>query len=87
MSRDKLHAEAYLTAIADTGCELEPSCLSCSLPMCKHDVGTGHGHHVFKAERNAEIVKLRGKGWTIEQLMERFQVGQRTITRAMQKGA
>jgi hypothetical protein len=66
----------------DRGCEVEPSCLNCSLPRCKHD-DPAEAQRYLRQERDRRIATvMRLEGLTVEAAAERFSVTVRTIWRS-----
>ena len=66
----------------DTGCDLFPACLTCPLPRCRYDVDGG-ARIMLNYTRNREIWRMRcEKEFTINEIMEYFQVSRRTVFRA-----
>lgn len=72
------HIEYDIAVYPDNGCELQSSCLRCELPVCKEDdASTG------RRLRDAQIVRLRSEGNTIEWLARRFDLSNRGIRRIL----
>lgn len=74
----------YDCGYTDNGCELQPTCLNCDLPICKHDLQEGFS--MSKIIRDAEIVKLYGEGYGKDQIATKFNLGSRTVRRAINGG-
>lgn len=67
----------------DDGCDMEISCLNCSLPRCIHDEPGGKRGQQ-KRQRNREIVSLRQKRrLKIGELARRFGLSCRTVYRIL----
>jgi hypothetical protein len=67
----------------DNGCEVAPRCLECPLPCCRFDV-VGGKRAMLNDARDREIRHLRRTtALTVEELAERFEVGRRTVFRAL----
>ena len=67
----------------DDGCEMEGSCLNCSLPRCIHDEPGGKRGQQ-RRQRNREIVRLRRKQrLKIGELASRYGVSNRTVYRIL----
>lgn len=69
----------------DTGCHVQPRCLSCPLPQCIYE-STYDPASDEKFRRDTAIVAARDAGTTIPQLCEKFGVSDRTIYRVLQHG-
>jgi len=69
------------TRYRDEGCELYPRCLICPFPVCRHD--DPEWHLKRKADRNAQIRRLRRQGKSIAELSDHFGISKRTIHRAL----
>ena len=61
----------------DEGCNLRPSCLGCTLPRCKDDVG--RMSHKETMKRNIEIVRLGSEGVSTQQIADQFYLKPDTI--------
>ena len=72
------------TRYQDNGCEEHPSCLSCPLPSCLYDAPAGvrAGRN---APRNQQIVDLRLKGATLDDLARRFGISRRNVFRILRE--
>jgi hypothetical protein len=67
----------------DDGCEIETSCLNCSLPRCIHDEPGGKRGQQ-RRQRNREIVGLRRmQRLKIGELARRYKVSSRTVYRIL----
>jgi hypothetical protein len=66
----------------DTGCDLNPSCLTCPLPRCKYDVGGNRG--VATRKRDREIVLLHRKYGAPSPLLARtYGISERSVFRIL----
>ena len=75
-------AGPHLDSYADTGCSLLPSCLSCPLSVCIHDMSPGKAHRVSAAIRDREkVIAIQAGGLTAKQAAKRFGVRERSIYR------
>jgi hypothetical protein len=72
---------AYLP---DTGCELSPSCLGCTLPRCKYD-DPGFAARRRRLSRARAIAEARAPGATVLELTARFGVSERTVYRIVKE--
>ncbi|MBI4286811.1 MAG: hypothetical protein HY671_00080 [Chloroflexi bacterium] len=64
----------------DEGCEVEPSCLICSLPQCVYD--TPHRLRRLKHRRRDEAVRRASRsGVPVASLVLRFRISRRTVYR------
>jgi transposase-like protein len=70
----------------DDGCELSPSCLSCSLSTCVEEYPGGK-QRWFKEGRNQEVARLYYSGKSVKALAQVFGVSQRTVQRALNRRA
>ena len=67
----------------DEGCEFEPSCLNCPLPVCVYEEPVGK-ERLMKKRRAAKMEQLFVKeGKTIRELSQIFKVSKRTVQRAL----
>ena len=75
----------------DTGCDLSPSCLNCTLPLCRYDQppeppGTAYraARRLCMIGRDEEIARVwRREHLSIKALAQRFGVSRNTILRAL----
>jgi hypothetical protein len=69
----------------DEGCDLSPSCLNCTLPLCRYDQ-PGGVRRLRTRGRDEEIVRLRRRErLPIEALARRFGVSRRTVFRILER--
>jgi len=74
-----------LTRYRDTGCDLSPSCLDCTLPKCRYDLECGR-RSLRNLDRDEEIARLRfEEHLSTEMLMRRFRIGKRTVHRILKR--
>lgn len=67
----------------DEGCELCPTCLNCTLPLCKYDDPRGEQVQL-RRERNEAMRDARDReGLAVWQVAERFEVCERTAWRVL----
>lgn len=62
----------------DTGCEIAPRCLSCPLPLCRHDLPPKRAGSLM---REMQLQVLLDNGHTNNEAAEAMGVSQRTIFR------
>jgi hypothetical protein len=75
------------TRYRDDGCDIHPTCLSCPLPRCRYEEPGGL-RALLNESRDREIMELRTRGVSVEQLAVRFDVSRRTVFRVLgAKGA
>ena len=76
-----MRADAYPEGVKhpDTGCEVQPSCLSCPLGVCVHDEGRWKGWE----RRDAQIRELKEAGLTNKELASSAGLGPRSIWRIL----
>lgn len=67
----------------DSGCQASPSCLSCPLPVCKHDDPYALQRSITAALDLKVWQAVKQDGLSIEDAMERFQVTERTVYRKL----
>ena len=73
----RLNEEIY----EDTGCEASSRCLTCPLPMCRHDDPPGYQRWRRQQRDRARIATMNQEGLTAEQAAERFHITIRTVFR------
>ena len=65
----------------DKGCNIEPSCLNCSLPVCKYDLPgrsrQGHG----RVRLHVEIMTMHSQGATTQNIADAVKVTTRSVRR------
>jgi len=79
-----LPREDLLEHYRDEGCELAPSCLSCSFPYCIEDMPRGRQRQ-RKEIRNREIFWSYSQGEGVKQIAHRLRVSERTVQRALKE--
>ena len=65
----------------DTGCDVSSSCLSCPLPLCKHDAPRGQTARIKNAPRNLLIAEAYHSGEDTGLIASRFNITSRSIFR------
>jgi DNA invertase Pin-like site-specific DNA recombinase len=76
--------DPWLDHYHDTGCELQPRCLSCKLPVCKHDLPTRSRALAHAQQRYIAIRQARkASGASYLALARQFGCGTRTVYRAL----
>jgi hypothetical protein len=68
----------------DDGCDIHPACLTCPLPQCRYDNPRG-ARGMFNEVRDVEIVRLRRKGLSINEIASRYDISRRTVFRVMRR--
>ena len=79
----------------DTGCDLSPSCLNCTLPLCRYDQppeppGTAYraARRLCMIGRDEEIVRLRRcERLPVDALAHRFGLSRRTVHNILKRSA
>ena len=72
--------------IRDCGCEgVADCCFDCPLPRCRYDGPRLGRRFALNAPRNAELARRWAAGDSMEELIEHFQLGRRTIFRILQE--
>lgn len=66
------------TTFRDKGCDLEPSCLSCSLPVCRYEMPPGRARALGQA---AALGPLIESGMTMTDAAVMLGVSRRTVYR------
>lgn len=82
-TRVRADALPEYTHYRDDGCEVHPHCLSCPLPRCRYEEPGGL-RALLNERRDREIVDLRLRGVSVEELADRFGVSRRTIFRVLE---
>lgn len=70
----------------DEGCDIEPSCLSCSLPLCRYDQPSHMLSLSKQYDRDTRIVELRKAGVPVEAIRKAYGIEQRTLYRILERG-
>jgi hypothetical protein len=71
-----------VTGYRDDGCDIHPQCLTCPLPRCRYE-DPGGLKGLLNGMRDREIVTLKSRGWTIEDIADEFGVSRRTVFRVL----
>lgn len=66
----------------DDGCDIHPQCLTCPLPRCRYE-DPGGLKGLLNGMRDREIVALKTRGMTIEEIADVFEVSRRTVFRVL----
>ena len=66
----------------DDGCEVSPHCLECPLPRCRYDEPGGL-RGLLNESRNAEVLRARAGGYTVEEIATRFGISRRSVFRIL----
>lgn len=67
---------------ADEGCEFSPSCLTCSLPVCRYDAAPKVARAMFRWQ---QIAPLLAEGLTADEVAARLDISRRTVFRLRAK--
>ena len=68
----------------EDGCRYSPSCLTCPLPQCKHDMGQGGLARYLKGKAKQErVATIYREDLTAEEAAERFGITVRTVYRML----
>jgi len=73
------------TRYQDTGCEVSPSCFTCPLARCRYDDGVGV-RALRREIRVTEVLELRERGMTVEDVARQVGRSRRTIFRDIAQG-
>ena len=71
--------------LRDTGCECSPSCLSCPLPVCVHDLPPRETLRIKKRWSDQAIALSVFSGMPVEQVACREGVTVRTVYKAIKR--
>lgn len=82
-TRVRADALPEYTHYRDDGCEVHPHCLSCPLPRCRYEEPGGL-RALLNERRDREMVELRLRGASVEELADRFGVSRRTVFRVLE---
>lgn len=74
------------TRYRDDGCSVSPSCLDCPLPRCRYEEPGGL-RALLNEHRDRQILDLRRRGVSVEELADRFGVSRRTVFRVISAAA
>ena len=70
---------------ADTGCEVSPSCLTCTLPQCKFDDPAWY-QALRRQGRDLELQAAHEQeGLSVFEVARRFRISPRTVHRALRR--
>jgi hypothetical protein len=70
------------TRYKDDGCSVSESCLTCPLPRCRYEEPGGL-RALLNEMRDQEMLRMRRKGATVDELAGRFDVSRRTVFRVL----
>jgi hypothetical protein len=70
------------TRYRDSGCDVQPSCLTCPLPRCRYEEPGGL-RALLNKTRDEQIVARRATGIPVAELATRFGVSRRTVFRVL----
>jgi hypothetical protein len=70
------------TMYADTGCDIQSSCLACPLVRCRYDE-PGGARKLLSEDRDRDILSLRSEGRPISAIATRFGISRRTVFRVL----
>lgn len=74
--------DADLPTFPDRGCELSPSCLSCHLPVCKHD-DPHFAQRELRRRRLEAVEDGARRGLSVERIARDLGVKERTVVRRL----
>jgi len=66
----------------DTGCELSPTCLDCTQPVCRYDLPAVSARQPRNEARDKELVRLKATH-TANALAKRFNLSRRQVFRIL----
>ena len=69
----------------DTGCEVSPKCTLCPLVQCKYDDIGAYWREQAAARHRRIVETVKVEGLTVAQAQQRFNVGWRTVHRALKE--
>jgi len=68
----------------DTGCSKAPACLTCPLPVCRHDMSPSDVRAMtVRANDQEKLDIMRAEGLKAAEAAERFNLTERTIYRIL----
>lgn len=82
MERAQWNAVEHPPHWRDTGCSVWPSCLSCPLPRCVHEVpgGVAWGRAWLRGQ---QVLEARQRRMTVPQLARAFGLSERQVYRIL----
>lgn len=73
------------TPYQDDGCDIHDHCLTCPLPRCRYEEPGGL-RGLLNELRDQQMLQMRRKGATVDELANRFGVSRRTVFRVLGGG-
>ena len=80
--RARSDALPEFTRYRDKGCDVHSNCLTCPLPRCRYEEPGGL-RALLNEYRDRQIVSLRRKGASVDELAGQYRVSRRTIFRVL----
>ena len=69
----------------DTGCEVSPKCTLCPLVQCKYEDLAAYNREQAAVRHRRISEAVQAEGLTVVQVQQRFNVGKRTVWRALKE--
>lgn len=74
--------------VSEDGCLHSPSCFTCPLSECHYvKKGSSKRSVPIRSLRNAQLIKLRQKGYSVGTLVERFGISTRMVYKVLEEEA
>ncbi len=80
--RARSDALPEFTRYRDKGCDVHPNCLTCPLPRCRYEEPGGL-RALLNEYRDRQIVSLRKKGASVDELAGQYGISRRTVFRVL----
>jgi hypothetical protein len=82
--RKRMRSDALpeFTRYRDKGCDVHSNCLTCPLPRCRYEEPGGL-RALLNEYRDRQIVSLRRKGASVDELAGQYGISRRTIFRVL----
>ena len=82
--RKRMRSDALpeYTRYRDKGCDVHPNCLTCPLPRCRYEEPGGL-RALLNEYRDRQIVSLRRKGASVDELAGQYGISRRTVFRVL----
>jgi len=70
----------------DTGCSKAPACLTCPLPVCRHDMNpNAFKSAMVRSTDQGKLAIMRAESLTVSEAAERFGITVRTVWRILSR--
>lgn len=83
-ARKRMRSDALpeYTRYRDKGCDVHSNCLTCPLPRCRYEEPGGL-RALLNEYRDRQIVSLRRKGASVDELAGQYRISRRTVFRVL----